>query len=168
MNIDCKWKPLPPRQKLPDHELLRRVAVRWLTATKKCTVVLSELHTAAREIPDAVGWNCGVAHLVECKISRGDLQANATKTHVRADRGIGRYRYVMVPKGLIEPEEFSRIEHFKGYGLLIVTDSNVRRSSESELFESCQHNEVLMLLSALRRIKLREFIAIVPELPENA
>lgn len=161
--VDCTCKPLPKRKPMPDHEYLRRCAVRWLTGSKKCTVVLSELHTAAMEIPDAVGWNGTVSRLVECKISRNDLWANQNKPHVRADRGIGRYRYILVHANLISLADFNALTYYAGYGLLHLSASaGIKVMREPDLRETDRESEVLMLLSALRRIKMREFIAITP------
>src|SRR4051812_16335771 len=69
------------------HESLRKFAVKWLSASQRCSVVLSELVSAAAETPDAVGWRFGSSILVECKVSRSDFHANKNKPSVRSERG---------------------------------------------------------------------------------
>jgi len=46
--------PLPRREGAMTHEDLRKATVRWLTNTKRCSVVLSEIVTAAWETPDGM------------------------------------------------------------------------------------------------------------------
>lgn len=149
-----------------DHEFLRKCAVRWLIGHKKCSVVLSELSSSAFEVPDAVGWKYGQSILVECKVSRSDLHANQFKSHIRSERGVGKERYFLVPAGLISPEEIGSLEHCMGWGLLwLSASSQVRVKKESELRESSEISEIRMLTSALRRVRTREFLTIIPEAP---
>jgi hypothetical protein len=145
-----------------DHDFLRKCAVRWLTGTKKCSVVLSEMSSAAGEIPDAVGWKYGNSILVECKVSLSDIHANQFKSHIRSEKGVGRFRYLMVPMGLIGVDHFARLGHFKDWGLLYLHEnSSVRVRKESESRETDEHREILMLTSALRRVRTREFLTII-------
>ena len=78
------------------HEDLRKRAVRWLTNTKHCGVVLSEIVSACSEIPDAVGWHGHFSYSVECKVSRSDFLRNGDKIHSRTGRGVGQLRYFLV------------------------------------------------------------------------
>ena len=139
------------------HEDLRKHAVRWLSGTKRCSVVLSELVTSAWECPDAIGWRANHSILVECKASRADFFRNADKPTIRADRGMGRERWFLVPEGLVAVEDMARYE---GYGLLWVVGSSVRVKMAAVARPTNEANEILMLVSALRRVKTREFLTI--------
>jgi len=79
-------------------ELVAR-AKRWLKNTKKCVVVLSEVTAYhLNEFPDAVGWlPNGESILVECKTTRSDFTRDKNKPVHQGHRGLGAYRYFMVP-----------------------------------------------------------------------
>lgn len=140
------------------HEALRKRAIKWLTG-KGCGVVLSEIVALGSEIPDAIGWKYGSqSHLIECKVSRADFFANADKCHMRTDSGVGQYRYFMTPPGLLRPDELP-----DGWGLLEVQDSYVRLVQTPTRREPNREHETVMLVSALRRIRSREFIILVPD-----
>lgn len=142
------------------HEDLRKRAVQWLTNTKHCGVVLSEIVTYAGEVPDAIGWQHHASYLVECKISRSDWQRNGDKSHERSQRGAGEFRYILCPTGLIRPEEME-----DDWGLLWwqAEGGSVRVKKEATRRERCSAAEITMLVSALRRIRAREFLVIVAD-----
>jgi hypothetical protein len=146
----------------PSHEQLRKRAVQWLTGTMHCGVVLSEIVSAAGEIPDAIGWKAGFSYVVECKASRSDWRANAHKMHERAGQAVGRLRYFLCPRALVQPEEVTG-----GWGLLwLVPDGRrglVHVVKKAEVRESYLESEVDMLVSALRRVKAREFLVLVQD-----
>ena len=143
------------------HEDLRKRAVKWLTGTRRCSVVISEMVSAAWETPDAIGWHSGRSILVECKVSRADFHRNGDKGTLAGDRGVGTFRYFMVPEDLIFPEDMNK---YPGYGLLSVNPAGrVWTVKESVARDSNQTSEIAMLISALRRIKTREFLTIVAE-----
>jgi hypothetical protein len=149
-----------PVQGLPTHEQLRKRAIRWLTNTKHCGAVLSEIVTAAREIPDAIGWRAGWSYVVECKVSRGDWRANAQKMHEQTGGAVGRLRYILCPEGMIRADEAT-----DGWGLLwLVSEgrhSYVRERKAAEARESNLQAEVDLLVSAMRRLQHREFLVLV-------
>ena len=156
----------------PTHEDLRKRAIRWLTNTMHCGVVLSEISSGCSEIPDAVGWrNGGESISVECKISRSDFHAQKDKIHVRCNRGVGRLRYFLVPKGLIQPAELVDIgpDGVKDwdYGLLWWSSESgiVKVVKEATPRDPCKEDEITMLVSALRRVRVREFLILVAETP---
>lgn len=138
------------------HEELRIRAVRWLTNSRNCGVVLSEIHSLTVEIPDAVGWQSSLSILVECKVSRSDFQRNKHKAHERAGRGVGQERYILCPKGMIQPEEMQ-----DGWGLLWASGRQIHEVVKPTRREPCREDEIIMLVSALRRVKAREFLVIV-------
>lgn len=142
------------------HEDLRKLAVKWLTNKKHCGVVLSEIVTACSEIPDAVGWQAWVSYLVECKTNRADFLAQRRKCWMRTGRGVGSFRYFLAPEGVLETSDMADSD----WGLLVVSPSGrVKLAAEAARREPCREDEVRMLVSALRRVKQREFLVIVPE-----
>lgn len=139
------------------HESLRKVAVKWLSISQRCSVVLSELVSAAGETPDAIGWRFGSSILVECKVSRSDFHANKNKPSVRSERGVGKQRYFLCPAEMIQIADLADSD----YGLLWLHGSGrVSAVREPVVREPHHVSEILMLTSALRRIKTREFLTI--------
>lgn len=152
-----------------EHGLLVARAAKWLRSTVGCNPVFAELVTSISEIPDAIGWKYGcLSILVECKASRSDFLADRKKFSRRApDYGIGDRRYYMTPPGLATAEEVP-----DGWGLLYATPRCVEvvrfscvngeaRKYRNEWwfaaapFKSNKHQEMKMLVSALRRCGLR-------------
>jgi hypothetical protein len=143
------------------HEDLRKLAVHWLTISKKCTVVLSEIVTYAAQIPDAIGWKQGCSTLVECKVSRSDFLRDKDKCHQRSDATPGIRRFYLTPPGLLQIDDLP-----EGWGLLEAREKYVkvmRDSSDFAMTDRAMRDEIAMLVSALRRVKQREFLVIVPE-----
>jgi hypothetical protein len=151
------------------HEDLRKRAVRWLAGTEHCGVVLSEITCACSERPDAVGWHANCSYSVECKASRSDFLANRNKIHVRTGRGVGQFRYFMTPKGLIRPGDLDDVGPdgvgVSDYGLLWCSEDSkvVTIIKKPERREACLEDEITMLVSALRRVRAREFLLLVRE-----
>lgn len=138
-------------------EDLRKAAVRWLTNSQKCGVVLSEMVTAAREIPDAIGWKSGVSYLIECKVSRADFRRNEDKCFIRNGSGMGCRRFFLCPRDLITAEDLEGSD----YGLLWIGESGtIRLVRQPETREGNARKEICMLTSALRRVRTREFLTI--------
>ena len=137
-------------------ELIVRAA-RWLKGSKGCSVVLTELVTAAGEIPDAIGWKGSVSTLVECKTSRSDFLRDKEKGSRLAGINMGQHCYYLVPPGLITKEEtpaywgllechprmIKVIKKSGGRPLLSIDDHRATFAR--------QKREVIMLVSALRR-----------------
>jgi hypothetical protein len=102
----------------------------WLTNTRKCAVVLSEVGSwNLSEIPDAIGWTPkGHSILIECKASRADFLRDTEKQSRQDDyfKALGAFRYYFVPAiektGLpvIRPED----ELPEGWGVLVVGAKN--------------------------------------------
>ena len=142
-------------------ELVTR-AERWLRNTRRCGIVLTEASGSGQEIPDAIGWTlgyCPMSTLVECKVSRADFRADQAKTfrnqHI-GDMAIGRFRYYMVPSGLIRPEELP-----PRWGLLEVRAASVRQTVKAKRWDLDQPGaslglryEMAILLSELRKIQI--------------
>ena len=86
------------------HEELVIRAGRWLLNTKKCKfVAINRKPQSTLEHPDAIGWlPNGESISVECKVGLGDLRADKYKPWRRQSKGMGFYRYYMVPETLEE------------------------------------------------------------------
>ena len=139
------------------HEELRKAAVRWLTNSKKCSVVLSEMVSAAGDIPDAIGWKYGFSYMVECKASRSDFHANKNKPHERANSGVGCHCFFLSVPEVIKIEDLEDSD----YGLLWLGESGVIRVKKEPTTRETNHRkEICMLTSALRRVRTREFLTI--------
>ena len=98
------------------HRMICDLAVKWLQRPKSrggpgCQFAFSESRGAWEgEIPDAIGFRAGVFNeasvLVEVKVSRSDFLADMKKPHrIDPAKGMGAYRYIMAPEGLIEVSE---------------------------------------------------------------
>ena len=144
-------------------ELVKR-AERWLLG-HGCAFALTELVViiSPGEIPDAIGWNGPISTiLVECKTSRADFLADQKKSVRRIPTGgLGRYRYYLCPKGMLQAEEMP-----EKWGLLWAYPKQVRKIKESEYFEDTEwqgglKNEINMLISVIRRAHLR---GLLPEI----
>jgi hypothetical protein len=147
------------------HEELRKLAVRWLTTSKKCTVVLSEIVSHATQIPDAIGWQTERSTLVECKVSRSDFFRDKEKCHQRVNATPGMKRFYLTPPGLLHIEDLP-----DGWGLLEARENYVKMIRDSECFamtNRAMSDEIAMLVSALRRVKQREFLVIVQEVEQR-
>ena len=70
----------------------------------------------------------------------------------------------MVPAEMVSAEELDVVSQSSGYGLLWVYDSSsIKLKRESEPRDSCEGDEIRMLVSALRRVRTREFLTIISE-----
>lgn len=141
------------------HDELVEVGRRWLlhpwrnagAGHSACCLVLTEIVTSASETPDVIGWNGYTSIILECKTSVSDFRADAKKFfRVNPDEGMGRQRYYIAPVGVIGEDEVP-----EGWGFIEVDDAervHVRRASGQ--FSANQANELRVLLSLLRRLKV--------------
>jgi hypothetical protein len=143
------------------HEDLRKRAVDWLTKRRGCGVVLSELKSIyTSEIPDAIGWKGPDSTVIEVKISRADFHAQKRKHHF----GVGRKRYFLVPSNLVTVEDLGDSD----YGLLWASDHQIRVIRDPTLrMDYDFRSETALLVSALRRVRTREFLTLVPIQPDE-
>lgn len=122
------------------HDELTNLAVTWLQRPHSgkapgCDVALSEIGLAWHgEKADAWGYRrqekggAWGSTLVEVKVSRGDFLADRKKPHRQnGELGVGRFRYYLCPKGLIQPEELP-----DRWGLIWATPSG-------RLYVQCGH-----------------------------
>lgn len=163
-----------PESKL-SHEDLRKLAIRWLTTRTvayggkgpprggRCSIVSSELVTAANDTPDAIGWDPhGRSILIECKVSRSDFRIDGCKTRSKVGSGMGNQRYYLAPFDLIQkenlPEDWGLLETTDDGQIWCTVEAAVR---EISAYDQCQ--EKLILMSLIRRINKREFLIIQQE-----
>jgi len=140
-------------------------AARWLQNTIGCAVVMTERTTRVSETPDAVGWKSdGDSILVECKVSRSDFHADKTKIFRRVEeQGVGRFRYYAAPKGILELEDMP-----EGWGLLEITEHQVRVRKIAAGKSANKNAEVSMLVSAIRRLELAATVFVRHEEPAES
>lgn len=143
------------------HQQLVKRAVSWLRNHEHCRVVFAEVHSAAGEIADAIGWRSGFSILIECKASRSDFLADSKKFSRRfAGEGVGDMRYYMAPKGIITPDDLP-----EGWGLVEIDDHRARvvvKATHRDRETNALRAEIRLLVSVLRRIQTREFVTIAP------
>lgn len=141
-----------------------RVA-RWLQNTAGCAVVMTERTTRVQETPDAIGWKGdGDSILVECKVSRSDFHADKAKIFRRIEeQGVGRHRYYAAPSGVLTPEDMP-----DGWGLLEITERQVRVRKQPESKSANKDAEVSMLVSAIRRLELAATVFVRHEEPPES
>lgn len=118
--------------------------------------IIPELKTwATTESPDVIAWravlgaNMTVSVVVECKTSRADFLADRAKPF-RKDpaRGMGYYRWMFAPSGLLRPDEIP-----ERWGLAELGPRGVRKRLAAKPFK--EHNaqaETALLVAALRRV----------------
>ena len=127
------------------HKELVIRARRWLLNTERCSIVFAEPKASkCNESPDAIGWRHGdQSILVECKISVEDLYADKAKDfRKKFYKGMGCYRWIMAPKGVIKPELL--LPH---WGLLEVSGPTMRCYRKVEAsWQICDQNEEVKLL----------------------
>lgn len=142
------------------HESLRKRALKWLTLTNHCGAVLSEIVAACGEIPDAIGWQAHRSVAVECKVSRADFLANQSKPHSWNGMGVGQLRFYLCPPDLLTEKDVRGTD----WGLLYANEKHVAVVVQGTMREQYDLlSERTMLVSALRRVRTREFLTIVRE-----
>jgi hypothetical protein len=136
------------------HAQLVAKAIAWLRRYR-CGVVLSEQACVSGEMPDAIGWK-GACHsvLVECKVTRGDFQADREKPcRQKPEKGVGSERFYLTPGGLLRREELP-----PGWGLLELRRGRVEmvHASAGNLRTATGFRyEMNLLLASLRRVEVR-------------
>lgn len=135
------------------HDLLVEKAVRWLSGTMRCRVVLSGL-ASCREVPDAIGWSHRWKYqgsiVIECKTSLSDFHRDRKKKH--GDRRMGTRRYFLAPADLISVESVEA--HYPDHGLLYARGPRIEIVREAPArADRSVDGEVRMLQFALVHVK---------------
>ena len=139
----------PKEKRNTMHNELVSVAAKWLKSARGCNAVIAELvaKTTTGEIPDVIGWKSGISILIEVKTSRSDFLRDKHKPCRRnALQGVGHQRYFLCPHGIIQANELP-----EGWGLIYVKNEKARCVQKSGTHEYSQHNELILLASALSR-----------------
>lgn len=137
------------------HKKLVDSAEKWLRNVENCTITAKELVTGSNETPDVIGFKGAYSILIECKTSRADFLADKKK-YVRrnSDGGMGSKRYFAAPVRLLEfadiPEGWGLLEMYKNESGSISVVEGVK----SDPFTKNQSNEIILLVSIIRRLKL--------------
>lgn len=145
-------------------ELVRRAAL-WLRNNQRCSVVLVERSTRVSETPDSLGFvNGSLSILVECKASRSDFLADKAKFFRRfEDMGVGDKRYFLAPPGVVREHD-----DLNGWGLLICSAHQVQEAKPPAIKRGNKHNEVAMLVSAMRRLEIAATVFVRTDEPPAA
>lgn len=146
------------KEPLTHKQAVQRMAA-WLRNSRGCGVVMAELATQNHETPDAIGW-FGMAGsiLVEVKTSRADFFADGNKSFRRCeDQGMGDHRYFAAEPGILKREDIP-----EGWGLLEIREHQTREIVPAVFKGGNKHNEIKMLMSALRRLELSTAVFIQP------
>ena len=147
---------MPKRSHEARHAQLISRTVEWLRRHYKCGIILSEQYCATGEVPDVIAWKgfCKSV-LVECKVSRADFLADASKPfRVKPDEGMGCQRLYMAPAGMIRAEELP-----KHWGLLELHGREVLMAVKPGRADLRREvglmKEMNLLLASLRRVEVR-------------
>jgi hypothetical protein len=132
----------------------------WLSGSKGCLVVATELATQNNETPDALGFHGpGGSILVEIKVSRADFLADKNKSFRKwEDFGMGDHRYFAAPKGLLKAEEMP-----EGWGLLEIEEHCIRERAKPAEKKANKRAEVKLLMSIVRRLKLSTAVFVIAD-----
>lgn len=151
------------------HDKLVERAVKWLrnSATEevtygnstlihscKCAVVLAEPCSICAEQPDAIGWwhSGRLSILIECKVTKADFIRDLRKWfRHRGYFGMGRRRYYMTPKGLLQMADLP-----DGWGLLECHGRATEVIRYSDVHEYSVGDEMAVLWSECRKIQIAE------------
>ncbi len=147
---------MPKTSPAARHAQLVSRAVEWLRHKYGCGIVISEQYCATGEVPDVIGWKASCQSvLIECKVSRSDFLADASKPfRLRPEEGLGSRRFYMALPGVVAPQELP-----KHWGLLeckardvqmTVKPGRVDLRSPAGLLK-----EMNLLLASLRRVEVR-------------
>ncbi|WP_159479794.1 hypothetical protein [Chryseobacterium sp. 18068] len=145
------------------HTDLVEIGYRWVL--NRCGFAFKELRTTHDEIPDVLGFNSSGTFLLEVKISRGDFLADKKKIfRIYSEKGIGDWRFFIVPKGLVKldelPAKWGLIEvNEKGKAICAFNPFGIGNIYSN--WERCEKDttaEYKFMYSALRRLHLRNRI----------
>lgn len=124
--------------------------------------------TICGEEPDVIGWRDGISILIECKMSRSDFFADQKKSfRIIPENGMGDWRFFLTPPEIIVPEDLP-----DGWGLLWAKDKIIKKIYgvptnamwwKQKPFEPCKRSETIILVSALRRLKVQGYLSEIYE-----
>ena len=131
-------------------ELIKRGA-NWLknnqVSVMRFPIILMEVGSYAKSIPDVIGMNHARTAVIECKASRADYQADQKKMHRHHRNQLGNHRYYLCPAGMLSPHEVN-----SGWGLLYYHPHKITIEKESEVFTDTREEEYHVMYSIIRRL----------------
>ncbi len=139
------------KKQITHKDCVKRMSL-WLRNSRRHAVVLAERNIpSVSEQPDVFGWvGNGESTLIECKVSRADFNADKNKVFRRYDEsGVGDFRYFAAPSGVLKAEDMP-----DGWGLLEITEYQVRERKPAILKRANKSAEVAMLIACIRRLEL--------------
>ena len=130
----------------PSHAQLISFGAVHLESTRRCFIILQERGSWG-EAPDLIGWTyANHSILIEAKTSRADFLADLKKPfRIHPSKGMGRERWYLTPKGLLDPDELP-----SGWGLMEAWGSRCRKIKDACTFEYNAANERRLALLTLR------------------
>lgn len=137
------------------HDQLVTIAGRWLRNQRRCGAVFCEPTVYTHEVPDAIGWQQGRSHVIECKVTRADALTEPRKPWRRVSNGMGNYRYLMMPLALAQELTDWVCDHFPDHGLLGVRGRGVtpiKAPSHRELCPRASRDERYILEKSFQRL----------------
>lgn len=152
-------------------DMTHKAAVRrignWLKNSRSCSIVITELSTACRETPDAIGFHGGEGGynvgsiLVECKVNRSDYLSDRTKSfRAMPETGMGDVRYFAAPPGIIKPDD-----DLGDWGLLEIREHQIKEIRSAKPQPANKNSELKLLMSAMRRLEISTAVFVREEPP---
>jgi len=143
-------------KKLTHNELVE-IGAKFLM--RKYPIVLTEISVWSMtvpiyETPDLLGFSYNNSILVEVKISLSDLKKDKEKIARNRKEGVGEYKYYLFPEKLYE----KALQHIpEEWGIMLFNKNNrIRKRRNSKHFKISWGAERHFLLSALRRLEIKE------------
>lgn len=145
-----------------NHKDIINASIKWCKS-HGYHLILEEFVAGHMENPDVLAFGNAHSLMIEVKVSRQDFLKDAEKFPRRNPKhGVGNYRYYACPEGLIKENEIP-----KGWGLIYIIDKKAKtiKGHKSncvtvefplEFFNANLRQERTMLMSALRRVKMKE------------
>jgi hypothetical protein len=141
------------------HRELVEIGYKWLMI--RCSFAFKELvaMTYYGESPDVIGFNSSGSFVLEAKTSRSDFLKDKKKIFRQIpEYGMGDWRFFICKKGLIKTDELPM-----WWGLIEVNEKGKTKVfnpfgkgniySNWKRHKKCNGSEVIMMISALRRIQ---------------
>ncbi|MFQ5471334.1 MAG: hypothetical protein ACE5FA_00420 [Dehalococcoidia bacterium] len=130
------------------HDDLVKIAETHLRGTRRCSVVI--LDRGGYEIPDAIGWGKH-SILIECKTSLSDFYSDQKKPGRKEPRsfsGMGRERWYLTPKGLINPGRHTLPPR---WGLMETNGRRIKKIVHADIQPEYNRDaEIRMMMSELQ------------------
>ena len=136
------------------HYRLCKAAAAWLQKVQNCKYVAVELITYGSENPDVWGTTGWDSHIVEVKTSRRDFLNDRKKECRQPGKGIGTYRYYLLPEGAFTIDEIP-----EQWGVLTHNGDKITSILRHPVcFSKAINEELAILCSIMRREGIKKQI----------